>query len=99
MGRGRPEGPAFPLGRMLAHVPAAIAGEDPEAVHDMRVAARRVRAAWRVFGDAYERAVVRDRVRELRTLGGRLGAVRDLDVQLAICRPTGTVARSASGRP
>ena len=74
----------FHLARMLAHVSTAIAGEDPEAVHDMRVAARRVRAAWRVFGDAYDREVVRDRVRELRTLGDRLGAVRDLDVQLAI---------------
>jgi CHAD domain-containing protein len=50
----------------------------------MRVAARRVRAAWRVFGDAYDRPLVRDRVRELRWLGDRLGAVRDLDVQLAI---------------
>jgi CHAD domain-containing protein len=74
----------FHLARMLAHVSTAIAGEDPEAVHDMRVAARRVRAAWRVFGDAYERPFVRERTRELRTLGGHLGAVRDLDVMLTI---------------
>jgi len=74
----------FHLARMLTHVSTAIAGEDPEAVHDMRVAARRVRAAWRVFGDAYDRRVVRDHVGELRALGDRLGAVRDLDVQLAI---------------
>ena len=50
----------------------------------MRVAARRVRAAWRVFGNAYDGPVVRRHVAEIRRLGGRLGAVRDLDVQLAI---------------
>jgi CHAD domain-containing protein len=74
----------FHLVRMLARIPGTIDGQDPEEVHGMRVAARRVRAAWRVFGDAYERPVVRAHVTELRSLGGQLGAVRDLDVQLAI---------------
>ena len=72
------------LARMLAKVPGTIAGADPEEVHDMRVAARRVRAAWRVFGDAFERPVVRREVGELRAIGGRLGAVRDLDVLIGI---------------
>ena len=74
----------FHLSRMLAKVPGTIAGADPEEVHAMRVATRRVRAAWRVFGDGYERPIVRDHVRRLRTLGGRLGAVRDHDVQTGI---------------
>ena len=74
----------FHLTRMLARVAGAITGEDPEEVHAMRVAARRVRAAWRVFGNAYERTVVRDQLDRLRILGSELGAVRDLDVQLAI---------------
>jgi CHAD domain-containing protein len=74
----------FHLIRMLARIPGTIDGQDPEEVHGMRVAARRVRAAWRVFGDAYERPIVREQVTELRALGGRLGAVRDLDVQLGI---------------
>jgi CHAD domain-containing protein len=65
---------------MLSHVPGVIAGEDPEAVHAMRVAARRMRAAWRVFGDGFERDVVRRYRSELRDIGARLGAVRDLDV-------------------
>jgi CHAD domain-containing protein len=74
----------FHLSRMLAHVPGTVLGEDPEEVHAMRVAARRVRAAWRVFGDGFERAVVRDQVGRLRILGSELGAVRDLDVQLSV---------------
>jgi len=74
----------FHLARMLARVPGVIAGEDPEEVHAMRVAARRMRAAWRVFGDGFEPESRRRYVRDLRETGARLGAVRDLDVLLEI---------------
>jgi len=50
----------------------------------MRVAARRMRAAWRVFGDGFERQARRRYVGDLREIGARLGAVRDLDVLLEI---------------
>ena len=43
----------YHFGRVLTRVPGVVAGQDPEEVHAMRVAARRMRAAWRVFGDAY----------------------------------------------
>ena len=69
---------------MLTRVPGTIDGEDPEDVHAMRVASRRVRAGWRVFGDAFERSIVRERVGQLRVLGAELGMVRDLDVQIGI---------------
>ena len=74
----------FHFARMLAHVPDRDRGNRQRG--GPRHAGREPagRAAWRVFGDAYDRPVVREHVRELRTLGGRLGAVRDLDVQLAI---------------
>jgi CHAD domain-containing protein len=74
----------FHLARMLAHVPGVLEGDDPEEVHAMRVAARRMRAAWRVFGDGFEGAERRRYLAELRELGSRLGTVRDLDVQLGI---------------
>ena len=74
----------FHLARMLARVPGVIAGDDPEDVHTMRVAGRRMRAAWRVFGDGFERAARRRYVDDLREIGARLGAVRDLDVLLGI---------------
>ncbi len=82
----------FHLARMLAHVPGVIAGDDPEEVHAMRVAARRMRAAWRVFGDGFDSEVRRHHRADLREIGARLGAVRDLDVQL------GTVAEYAVRR-
>jgi CHAD domain-containing protein len=74
----------FHLFRMLARVPGVIAGDDPEEVHAMRVAARRMRAALRVFGDGFEQAAIRRYRDDLREIGARLGAVRDLDVLLEI---------------
>ena len=55
-------------------------GSDLEDLHDMRVATRRMRAAWRVFDDAFKPARTRKLRRRLRILSDRLGAVRDLDV-------------------
>jgi len=66
---------------MRAHEAGSRLGEDPEEVHDMRVATRRMRAAIKLFQDALpERARwVRS---ELKWVAGVLGDVRDLDVQL-----------------
>lgn len=63
------------------HEAAARDGSDEEAVHDMRVACRRLRAALRVFRSALPaRRTARVR-RGLRRLGRSLGRVRDLEVQ------------------
>jgi CHAD domain-containing protein len=43
-----------------------------------------MRAAWRVFGDGFERDEVRRYRGELRDIGASLGAVRDLDVLIEI---------------
>ena len=61
--------------------PGTRLGEDPEELHDMRVATRRVRAALALFAAVLP---VRAQVfrEELGWLGRLLGAVRDLDVQL-----------------
>jgi CHAD domain-containing protein len=63
-----------------SHAPGAREGADPEEVHDMRVAIRRLRAALRSFADVLPEGWegVRD---ELKWLGGSLSAVRDFDVQ------------------
>jgi CHAD domain-containing protein len=55
-------------------------GSDVEDLHDMRVATRRMRAAWRIFDDAFKPGRTRKLRRRLRILSDRLGAVRDLDV-------------------
>ncbi len=69
------------LAALLDHEPGARAGEDPEELHDMRVATRRLRAALTVFSGALPGRAGRLRA-ELDWLGNVLGTVRDLDVQL-----------------
>ncbi len=70
----------FHLQRMLYHEPGTRLGEDIEALHDMRVATRRMRAAFRVFGDHYKPKEVAPYLKGLKRTGRALGAVRDLDV-------------------
>jgi CHAD domain-containing protein len=68
--------------RMLANEAGTRLGEDPEALHDMRVATRRMRAAFDLFAPYYERKVLAPFAKGLRRTGRTLGAVRDLDVLL-----------------
>ena len=70
----------FHFDRMLEHEAGTRAGDDPEELHDMRVATRRMRAALRVFGAYLDGDVMRPVDRGLRRTGRVLGAVRDLDV-------------------
>lgn len=72
----------FHLARMLDHEPGVRAGIEAEAVHKMRVATRRQRAAWRIFGEAFGQRRTKRYRDGLRDTARRLGAVRDLDVQL-----------------
>ena len=69
------------LAVLRAKEPGTRLGEDPEELHDMRVATRRLRAALSLF-----EAVLPVRAQvfraELGWLARLLGAVRDLDVQL-----------------
>jgi CHAD domain-containing protein len=68
--------------RLLARDPGVRLGDEPEDVHQLRVATRRLRAFLRVARPLVERGwadAVRD---ELRWLGRSLGPARDLDVML-----------------
>jgi triphosphatase len=67
---------------LLASEPGTRLGDDIEDLHNMRVATRRLRAAVALFGDALPADARRLRP-ELAWLGRTIGAVRDLDVQLA----------------
>ncbi len=70
------------LARMLAFETGTRAGDDIEDLHKMRVATRRMRAAWRVFDGAYRPKLQRRYVAELRAIARALGEVRDIDVLL-----------------
>ena len=70
------------LSGWIAHEPGARLGEDPEELHDMRVAGRRLDATLALFAPYLPAALGRSRAR-LKALLEALGGVRDLDVQLA----------------
>jgi CHAD domain-containing protein len=70
----------FHYRRMLYNEPGTRLGEDIEPLHDMRVASRRMRAAFRVFGDYFRPKDVALYLKGLKRTGRALGAVRDLDV-------------------
>jgi CHAD domain-containing protein len=69
--------------RLQAREAGARSGESVEDVRKMRVATRRLRAAWRLFEDAYRPKRGRRAVRDLKRLATALGVVRDLDVLVA----------------
>ncbi|GAB4442370.1 MAG: hypothetical protein Fur0044_38790 [Anaerolineae bacterium] len=71
---------SFHFGRMLSHEPGTRQGSDIEALHDMRVATRRMRAAFQVFGGGFRSKAVKPLLAGLRATALVLGRVRDLDV-------------------
>ena len=70
----------FHLGRMQRREAGTRSGIDAEDLHDMRVATRRMRAAWRVFDGAFKAGKTKKLRRQLESVADRLGAVRDMDV-------------------
>jgi len=58
----------------------ALAGRDPEGVHDMRVASRRLRAALEFFASWLDDGPRRRIERDVRAITRALGQVRELDV-------------------
>jgi CHAD domain-containing protein len=68
------------LQEMVAHQEGSRSGEDIDDLHDMRVATRRMRAAFRLFGSYFQPKSIRRIKKDLRRTGRTLGAVRDLDV-------------------
>lgn len=68
--------------KQQAQAEAVRAGQDAEAIHDMRVATRRQRAALRLLAAHFRPKAVKGIQRGLRDLARCLGAVRDWDVLL-----------------
>ncbi|NOX60868.1 MAG: CHAD domain-containing protein, partial [Chloroflexi bacterium] len=74
---------AFQGKRLRAQYEGVLAGEDPEAVHDARVAARRMRSALYFFRPWLPKKPRKLLNKRLRKFAQVLGAVRDLDVSMA----------------
>ena len=85
------------LRRLRQHDPETRRGQDPEALHDMRVACRRLRAAVHALEAGMPKQLHRYLSDELEWLGQLLGNVRDLDVQLGLLERYHTVTRPDPG--
>ena len=68
--------------RLLAHDPGTRLGADPEDLHQMRVATRRIRAYLRAARPLLDPDWTQELRDELDWLGSELGTARDLDVLL-----------------
>ncbi len=64
----------------LTHEAGTRQGKDIEALHDMRVAVRRMRTAARVFGKYLDKQALAPHLKQLKHTGQILGKVRDMDV-------------------
>jgi CHAD domain-containing protein/transposase-like protein len=83
----------FHFEQMLDHELGTRLGEDIEELHDMRVASRRMRSAFRVFSPYFDPDALKPFLKGLRRTGRALGSVRDLDVFMAKAQ------RYLDGRP
>jgi CHAD domain-containing protein len=68
--------------RLLRHDPTLRSAEEPENVHQARVATRRLRSDLRTLGSLVDQRWGEAQNDDLRWLANTLGAVRDLDVRL-----------------
>jgi CHAD domain-containing protein len=71
---------AASVDRYMRHEPGVRAAEDPEAVHQARVATRRLRSDLRTFGPLIDEQWTNAIRQELSWLAGLLGGARDADV-------------------
>lgn len=74
---------------MLSHAARVRLGADIEAVHDMRVASRRLRAAVSVFGEQFPSSACVKFAGEVRLVTRALGTARDLDVMIGALEALG----------
>ncbi|MBI5922762.1 MAG: CHAD domain-containing protein [Betaproteobacteria bacterium] len=70
------------LEHLQGNFDGALSSNDPEFIHQMRVATRRLRSALRLFAPRLPPRLAEQILPELRILTGRLGQARDFDVLL-----------------
>ncbi len=80
------------LDEMLSFRDAALDWSDPEGVHDMRVATRRLRSITKDFGRYLPKVSLKKFRREVKRLADALGEVRDEDVALAAIEESARLA-------
>lgn len=78
--------------RLMAHDAGVRRGDDPESVHQARVATRRLRSDLRTFRSLVDPIWATELRTELAWLADELGTVRDAEVLMDLLRPAATRA-------
>ncbi|HTY36407.1 MAG TPA: CHAD domain-containing protein [Bacteroidota bacterium] len=73
---------------------ATLKGNDPEALHNMRVALRRLRVLMKLFSDCFPKRKLRNQQELLQTMTGLLGSVREHDLLIEELRSFRTELKS-----
>jgi CHAD domain-containing protein len=69
---------------VFAHSAGVLDLDNVDAVHDMRVATRRLRAALEIFAPCFPRKRHRKALKKVKALADALGERRDADVEIAV---------------
>jgi CHAD domain-containing protein len=80
---------------MFSRAEGVLDTDDPERVHKMRVATRRLRAALEVFGAAFPRKPTGAALADVKALAAALGERRDCDVLIELLDSLRRDARKA----
>ncbi len=86
------------VANLLHHDPLVRTGRDPEAVHQARVATRKLRSNLRTFGPLLDPEWTEPLRSELGWLAGSLGAVRDREVLLERLQESAKSLPASDGR-
>ena len=77
----------------IARYDPLVRRDEPDAVHQMRVATRRARSALQAFGSVIDRETTRPLCEELKWLAATLGQARDTEVMLDLLKASLLVFR------
>lgn len=70
------------LDSLLCQIDGVKSAEDVEAIHQMRVASRRMRTALTIFASCFKKQEIKSVLKDVRDVTKELGEARDLDVHL-----------------
>jgi CHAD domain-containing protein len=86
------------LRKLAAEVRKTARSTEEDAIHDLRVTIRRLRACLRLFSQFYPGRARKELNREVKTLMHAAGDVRDRDIAMAFLKDTGVAADSTPMR-
>lgn len=87
------------LASLEAQIEGVKSSKDIEAIHQMRVASRRMRSALAIFNACFRKPIIKSILKDVRDVTSALGEARDLDVHLEYLKGVASNYSSAKLAP